>query len=119
MECGRACCTVEESNGYSYVLLLAYLPSFMGSISMLDGLVQHQQSTVETTSTNMRSALQDLEALMTQAGTMVALAESFNRSLMEHEATRQQLPEDAQFIIGSSMARLGLGMSYSYYRVEF
>src|SRR5277367_3324802 len=78
--------------------------SFMGSFSILDGLVQRQQSTVETTSTNMRSALQDLEALMTQAGAMVALAESFNRSLMEHEATRQQLPEDAQFIIGSSMA---------------
>lgn len=45
---------------------------------------------------------------MKQAGEMVALAESFNRSLMEHDAQRQQLPEDAQFIIGSSMARLGL-----------
>lgn len=46
---------------------------------------------------------------MTQAREMVTLAESFNKSLKEHEATRQQLPEDAQFIIGSSMARLGLG----------
>jgi ESCRT-II complex subunit VPS36 len=45
---------------------------------------------------------------MKQAGEMVALAKSFNRSLMEHEAQRQALPEDAQFIIGSSMARLGL-----------
>lgn len=39
---------------------------------------------------------------------MVELAESFNKTLMEHEAQRQQLPEDAQFIIESSMARLGL-----------
>jgi EAP30/Vps36 family len=45
---------------------------------------------------------------MKQAGEMVALAESFNRSLMEHDAQRKALPEDAQFIIGSSMARLGL-----------
>ena len=56
----------------------------------------------------MNTALMDLETLMKQAGEMVALAESFNRSLMEHEAQRAQLPEDAQFIIGLSMARLGL-----------
>lgn len=57
----------------------------------------------------MQTALHDLEGLMAQAKEMVQLAESFNRSLREHEAARKQLPEDAQFIIGSSMARLGLG----------
>lgn len=56
----------------------------------------------------MQTALQDLEALMKQATAMVQLAESLNKSLAEHEAQRDQLPEDARFIIGSSMARLGL-----------
>ena len=74
----------------------------------VDGLVELRRNEVESTATNMQSALHDLEALMKQAKEMVALAESFNRSLKEHEAQRQQLPEDAQFIIGSSMARLGL-----------
>jgi len=56
----------------------------------------------------MQTALQDLEALMKQATVMVQLAQSLNKSLTEHEAHREQLPEDAKFIIGSSMARLGL-----------
>jgi ESCRT-II complex subunit VPS36 len=59
----------------------------------------------------MQGALQDLEALMKQASEMVALAESFNQSLLKHQAQRDQLPEDAQFIINSSMARLGLSSS--------
>lgn len=74
----------------------------------IHGLVELRRNEVESTATSMQSALQDLEALMKQAKEMVALAESFNRSLKEHEAQREQLPEDAQFIIGSSMARLGL-----------
>ncbi|KIM26587.1 hypothetical protein M408DRAFT_72594 [Serendipita vermifera MAFF 305830] len=74
----------------------------------IHGLVELRRNEVESTQTNMDTALTDLEALMNQAGEMVALAEEFNRVLMEHEAQRQQLPEDAQFIISSSMARLGL-----------
>ncbi|PVG00142.1 hypothetical protein CPB86DRAFT_730120 [Serendipita vermifera] len=77
----------------------------------IHGLVEIRQATAQSTSENIQGALQDLEALMKQASEMVALAESFNRSLLQHQAQRDQLPEDAQFIITSSMARLGLGGS--------
>ncbi|KAG8827397.1 hypothetical protein FRC19_003546 [Serendipita sp. 401] len=74
----------------------------------IHGLVEFRRTKEETTNANMQAALQDMDAFMKQAGEMMALAESFNRSLREHEASRQKLPEDARFIIDSSMARLGL-----------
>jgi ESCRT-II complex subunit VPS36 len=70
--------------------------------------METRRSETQSASTNMTTALQDLETLRNQAKFMVELAQSFNKTLMESEAQRQQLPEDAQFIIQNSMARLGL-----------
>jgi ESCRT-II complex subunit VPS36 len=59
----------------------------------------------------MQSSLQDLESLMSQANAMVQQAKALNLSLIQAQSqpySNVQLPEEAQFIISTSMARLGL-----------
>ena len=76
-----------------------------------DGIVETLRSETTTKKTYMESSLQDLESLMSQANAMVQQAKALGLSLAQAQSqpySNVQLPEEAQFIISTSMARLGL-----------
>ena len=76
-----------------------------------DGIVETLRSEATTKTTYMQSSLQDLESLMSQANAMVQQAKALGLSLTQAQSqpySNVQLPEEAQFIISTSMARLGL-----------
>ena len=81
------------------------------SSSRADGIVETLRSEASTKTTYMQLSLQDLESLMSQANAMVQQAKALNSSLIQAQSqpySNVQLPEEAQFIISTSMARLGL-----------
>jgi len=88
---------------------------------MIAGILQSVESSAQGQDMNLKSALQDLEALMIKARDMVQLAAGLNeklnsvtidsnRSSRNSTPIPRELPEEAIFI-RSSLAQLGLQVS--------